>query len=210
MPRLFIFDCCDGDGDFGKFKKDVAKDAKSRNKDEQQLAEVLGDVADVVPPEQDRDKAGDVTGAAEAEPEPEPQEEPSVSSEALWAFNTEHPDYQLAELSASTWGFQSKLNTGSGSYLISGFVERAEKALADKGYVPRIGALFKGIQEELRSRNKQLPSYIWFTNCALLNRNEFVCVTGTTTPRISSCTSAMMPSRTRRSSCSMTAITWRW
>jgi len=85
----------------------------------------------------------------------------SVSSEAEWAVGTEHPDANIAVLNASTWGFQSKLNTGSGSYLISGFVNRAEKALKSIGYVPRIGGLFKEIQDELRKRNKQLPLYIW-------------------------------------------------
>ena len=166
VPRLFIFDCCDGDGDFGKFKKDAAKNGKEGgNKEEKQLAAMLelgdADVADVVPPEQEQElEDGDEAGAEQEDAEPEP----SVSAEAVWAHNTEHPDYQLAELNASRWGFQSKLNTGSGSYLISGFVERAEKELAAKGYVPRIGAMFKEIQDELRLRNKQLPSYIWNNN----------------------------------------------
>merc|ERR1719486_657357 len=110
------------------------------------------------------DEAANVVPVPAEGAQANPDAEYSVSSEAEWAYNTNHPDYQLAVLNASTWGFQSKLNTGSGSYLISGFVDKAEKELASKGYVPRIGGLFKQIQDELRSRNKQLPLYIWNNN----------------------------------------------
>lgn len=56
------------------------------------------------------------------------------------------------------------MNSEDGSYLIAGFVERAERAIEKKGHVPRIGGLFREIQNELRARNKQLPTYIWNGN----------------------------------------------
>merc|ERR1712013_508148 len=138
-------------------------------------------VADVIEPEQNQEIAlndGDDVkedANAEAEPAPAPALDITLSSEAMWAQGTEPPDFQLALLFASTWGFQSKLNVKSGSYLISGFVDKAERELKAKGYVPRIGALFGEIQEELRKRKKQLPIYIWnnFTdNIQLYKREE--------------------------------------
>jgi len=190
VPRIFIFDCCHGNGEYGKFVS-LGKNKLSTD-DEGMLADMIdansnpseGGAPNVIAAPNEHGKNADDTEedseqkAAENESESEDESEDefeeeveeekvaecSVSSEAMWALDTEHPDHQLAVLNASTWGFQSKLNVESGSYLIAGFVDRAEKQLKAKGCVPRIGALFKEIQDELRERNKQLPIYIWNGN----------------------------------------------
>jgi len=177
VPRIFIFDCCDGNVEYGKFVS-LGKNKFGTN-DEAMLADVIGETEDAAGVTTAEDQGKDADGsedekvADESETESDEEEkneeeekvaECSVSSEALWAYDTEHPDHQLAVLNASTWGFQSKLNTGIGSYLIAGFVDRAEKQLKALGCVPRIGALFKEIQEELRKLKKQLPIYIWNGN----------------------------------------------
>ena len=148
VPRLFLFDCCDGDAEVGSPSNLNVADV------------VLAEEDDVAVDAKDTAQDDADTSAANTHSDVEY----SVSSEDLWAYNTEHPDYQLAELNASTWGFQSKHNTVSGSYLISGFVEKAEKELTSRGYVPHIGGLFKEVQDELMSRKKQLPYYIWNSN----------------------------------------------
>ena len=187
VARIFLFDCCDGDGEHGKYAKGAKQGGNSCSA-EKQLAELIGGAgagaADVVLPDEGHEAgdAGDDTAKAGADDE-KVQSEPSVSSEALWAHNTEHPDYQLAELNASTRGFQSKLNTVKGSYVITGFVQRAEQALSAKGYVPRIGPIFKQIQQELgKSLKKQQPSYVWNNNTEnvqLFKRGGAVDVDGT-------------------------------
>merc|ERR1712013_782579 len=159
IPRIFMFDCCDGNGDYGKFVKGFAI-GKNKDGDEGVLADIILPNSEFECDDIDQGKDGE----SEAEEEKKEVEEITVSSEATWAVGTDHPDANLAVLNASTWGFQSKLNIGSGSYLISGFVKRAESALKAKGYVPRIGLLFKDIQDELRKRKKQLPIYIWNGN----------------------------------------------
>merc|ERR1712013_479213 len=120
------------------------------------LADLVG-AADAIAPEEcdEKDAGKDVDWY-------EKKEEPTPSPEALWARDTEHPDFLMAELNGSTRGFQSKLNFESGSYLITGFVSRAEKAFAEKGFVPRIGPIFKDVQRELgQTLKKQQPSYVW-------------------------------------------------
>jgi len=178
IARIFLFDCCDGNFDHGKFGQGTLPKGNSI---EANLADLINGAgataADVVPPndghnegdaetETDHPKVGnDGNDDNDDGDEKKEANEISVSSEALWAHGTEHPDYRLAKLDASTRGFQSKLNTGSGSYLITGFVQRAEKALSAKGYVPRIGPIFKDIQRELgRERKKQQPSYNWYND----------------------------------------------
>merc|ERR1712013_629561 len=156
VPRIFIFDVCDGDGEHGKFG--------TKKTNEENLADLVG-AADAIAPEEGDEKEESEEEEKDAGKDVdwyEKKEEPTPSPEALWARDTEHPDYQMAELNGSTRGFQSKLNRESGSYLIAGFVSRAEKAFAEKGFVPRIGPIFKDIQLELgKVLKKQQPSYIW-------------------------------------------------
>jgi len=93
------------------------------------------------------------------------EEEKAGTSSAVWARNTENPDFQLAQLDATTRGFQSKLNVMKGSYVITGFVDRAEASLSAKGYVSRIGPMFKEMQFELGQRlKKQQPTFNWANN----------------------------------------------
>merc|ERR1711971_512952 len=74
-------------------------------------------------------------------------------------------DYRLAVLNAANEGFQSKMNADVGSYVIHGFWKRATALLKEKGEVPRLGKIFKEIQEDLGAY-KQFPDFRWNNDTA--------------------------------------------
>merc|ERR1719491_2775293 len=78
----------------------------------------------------------------------------------LWKHGDLNPDYRLAVLNAANEGFQSKMNSDVGSYVIHGFWRRAMALLKENGEVSRLGKIFSEIQKEL-GEWKQLPVFNW-------------------------------------------------
>eukprot|EP01084_Bolivina_argentea_P083749 151619_1 len=85
----------------------------------------------------------------------------SNEDKPLWQYGAKNPDYNLAMLSATNKDFQSYLNIGSGSYVISGLVRKLINGLGNLN-APTIGEVFQSLQEELSS--KQLPVATWNNN----------------------------------------------
>eukprot|EP01084_Bolivina_argentea_P142655 250599_1 len=77
-----------------------------------------------------------------------------------WMKGEHNPDYRLAVIEAANPGFQSKLNTKIGSYVIYLFYKKMLENLTnnERKYIHKI---FDSIQDELHKRGKQHPTYIW-------------------------------------------------
>ena len=71
-----------------------------------------------------------------------------------WTDDNHNPDFKLVEIHAANSGFQAKLNTTFGSYLLYEFVSRMKKCI-DDGEDVTLGRLFDKIQNELHDKGKQ-------------------------------------------------------
>jgi len=149
VPRIFLFDCCDGAED----QKNVTK-VKTKHKR--------------LPSTADED-IKDEDGMDEVEESKEPKEEQTKESahvangsitDWLWKHGELNPDHRLAVLNAANEGFQSKMTADIGSYVIHGFWRRATALLKEKGEIPRIGKIFAEIQNDLGAW-KQMPVFEW-------------------------------------------------
>ena len=123
IPRIFMFDSCSGDGEYGKFMTQLNDSGKHFTVDD--IAMNLDD--------------------------DEYKEEP-----AKWERGTKNPDYKLVEISASNPGFQAKLSSSIGSYMIYGFVDEMRNDLNGCCKKSRsISEIFTKIQNDLEERGKQ-------------------------------------------------------
>eukprot|EP01084_Bolivina_argentea_P087314 157701_1 len=79
-----------------------------------------------------------------------------------WGKDEKNPDKRLATLFASNVGFESKMSSIDGSYMIKGFVTKMLKYLegGTDDNVPFLYVIFDEIQEELGDK-VQLPTYAY-------------------------------------------------
>ena len=132
FPRIFVFDCCEGNRALGKGVK-----RKKNNTQTTHTALVKGDGDD----EEKQDANLNLT------------------RQPTWNYGEDNPDFKLAELNASNPDYISYTNTLKGSYLIQGFYDRAVQCLEKKRDLI-LSDVFKEVQREL-SKEKQLPVYTW-------------------------------------------------
>eukprot|EP01084_Bolivina_argentea_P094423 169750_1 len=127
-PRVHIFDCCDGDEEQG-----ISEQGKVvKKRDISKSAETC---------EMEQGKNFSVSDI---------QRQKSV----IWEKGTKNPDHKLVEIHAANSGFQSKLNSEQGSYMLYSFVEKTFEDLENNGgkYMYEI---FDEIQQELEEKGKQ-------------------------------------------------------
>eukprot|EP01083_Nonionella_stella_P318491 1164435_1 len=75
--------------------------------------------------------------------------------DVAWGRNEKNPDNRLVQINAANPGFQSKLNTKKGSYMLFEFVERSISNL-DNEVSDCIYRIFDDIQQHLAAKGKQL------------------------------------------------------
>merc|ERR1712204_97520 len=136
LPRVFLFDCCEG-------SKAKAKGIKKAKKT-QTTASVLAKGQTEEPKEEEEEKKND-------------DDETVVVNE--WRKEDENTDFNLAILNSSNLDYTSWMNNVDGSYLIFNFCKKANECLdAAKDVV--LSDIFYEIQDEL-AHDKQLPVYSW-------------------------------------------------
>ena len=82
------------------------------------------------------------------------------AKEGGWYFGEKNPDYRLAQIHASNQGFQSKIRSDIGSYVISKMVDKIKTNIeSNKKFFYQI---LDEIQNELELSGKQLPVHIFF------------------------------------------------
>ena len=93
----------------------------------------------------------------------------------VWAGNEDNPDYKLVVINAANQGFQSKINTVTGSYVIT---QLSQKVIENNDRF--LNEILDDIQEELHGNGKQLmvktfnnkTEFIKFRKCAQLHRSD--------------------------------------
>eukprot|EP01084_Bolivina_argentea_P138642 244045_1 len=83
------------------------------------------------------------------------------SSPVLWEHCAKNPDHNLAVIHAANLGFQSKMNSEDGSYLINKFVSKTKATVEQRiDKKPFLLEIMDEIQKELGEiEKKQLPTY---------------------------------------------------
>merc|ERR1712087_480196 len=142
IPRIFLFDCCDGVEDQKAVTHialpSVDSIARTTTEEEEEKADILPI-----------------------------SESPGIKHlRKLWKHGEQNPDHRLAVLNAANEGFQSKMNCDVGSYVIHGFWRRATALLAETGEVP-LKVIFKEIQDDLGTY-KQMPVFTWNNDTELV------------------------------------------
>ncbi len=91
----------------------------------------------------------------------------------IWAQNEDNPDYKLVIINAANDGFQSKLNSIYGSYVITQFTRKLEENIKEKNNQKFLNEILEDVQEDLHQKGKQLmvktfnnkTEYIKFGKC---------------------------------------------
>ena len=83
-----------------------------------------------------------------------------INAVTPWIEGENNPDYRLALLEAANPGFQSKLRSDVGSYVIHSFYEKTLKSVK-KNKRLFLHQIFDKVQDELHTLGKQHPVYTW-------------------------------------------------
>eukprot|EP01083_Nonionella_stella_P302073 1039957_1 len=166
IPRVFIFDCCDG---ADTREAGVLRDEEES--DEEQLKAVVkpenpGHVAlasDQYPVRPKREGLRKVDSAKNIER----ALSTNAGTAGSWLEEEKNPDYQLITIYAANEGFQSKLDIHKGSYVITEFVERMSQNV-ENGNQKWIFEVFDEIQSVLHRKGKQLTDNKYNNNMRYL------------------------------------------
>ena len=175
IPRLFVFDCCDGfeerDTDWRAESDESEENASSTEEDE--IDDVENDktieggknvliVNDADPAA----NSGDDNCDEEIPDNAETLDVPSFDNETTiktktggWFYGEDNPDHKLAIIHASNQGFQSKMRSDTGSYVIQKLTEKIKSNYnsSDKPNKKFLSQIMDEIQHELHKNGKQLP-----------------------------------------------------
>eukprot|EP01084_Bolivina_argentea_P140840 247534_1 len=146
IPRIFMFDCCSGGNEFGKyFRKTIEPIPLSNNPLECDI--------ETMPLKQSEETQFIVVETEDMTEQTKQFTSADVeTNNIIWGAGTKNPDYMLVEINASNPGFQSKLSTTKGSYMIYEFVEKIKNDLTHNSN-KYIYEIFDEIQYKLESQN---------------------------------------------------------
>ena len=148
IPRLFIYDCCDGSA-----QRDTDWRATDDGSDSEEYCLKLGN--------------GSFSPISPINSEILPTFTPINTKRSSWYKGEDNPDHKLAVIHASNRGFQAKMHRDSGSYVISKFVEKI-KLNFESVNKKVLYQIMDEIQNELHAEGKQLPV------CTYNNRTRYI------------------------------------
>eukprot|EP01084_Bolivina_argentea_P252490 423814_1 len=144
MPRIFIFDCCDGEQERSHYiAKHNPNDSESDDDDQSNIPKDNGKnfaVNDIKINQYD---------------------------DELWKKDQKNPDYRVSLIHAANEGFQAKMNSIDGSYLIYEFVKRMIANVKEEKNL-FLGEIFDSIQQDLHDQGKQQITAVWNNNSRYL------------------------------------------
>ena len=140
IPRVFLFDCCSGDNDRdtdfrassiddGKRMTFLHSDKVKKEKEEKEI------------------KMDDTETNTETE---------NVQENNIWARDEDNPDHRLVVINAANPGFQSKMRTDTGSYVITHFIDGLKDNIFKNKNKLFINDILSDIQHSLHKEGKQL------------------------------------------------------
>lgn len=149
IPRMFIFDCCAGsaerDTEFRGHVSDEEQESSSEaiEEENQDQGITLGKNASV---DMDIGKQGSITLANVQAGDEDNQ----------WLYDEANPDFKLITIFAANQGFQSKMNSQTGSYVITSFTEAMIENIEERDNKRFLFQIFDDIQNQLHASGKQL------------------------------------------------------
>ena len=132
VPRLFIFDCCDGQN----AKQHQYRDIEAHD----DLITITEENANEI--EHDLPKHVSLSKVHGGE-------------SLVWAQDEDNPDYRLITIHAANQGFQSKMSKEIGSYVITGFTRLLKDNIMNRNNDLFLYEIFDNIQTELHDKGKQ-------------------------------------------------------
>eukprot|EP01084_Bolivina_argentea_P175536 303955_1 len=161
VPRLFCFDSCSGDDD---------KKSSVRGESEDESVEHHGGkgikkrkhskTSTTTKQSYDNDNGNDVSKGVNLEKDRTLSLEQTYGT---WNRGENNPDFRLIKISAANLGFQAKMNSVNGSYLIAQFVERLMDNIVN-GNKLFIGEIMDKIQTDLHDNKEKQQTVHTFNN----------------------------------------------
>ena len=154
LPRIFIFDSCEGTEQrvksIGPFIKRPTVDVSAFLEAEDEI-----DSTQILRKPSTFKQNSTPFGTPRKTSTPKHISLESVSTGRSWTTSTKNPDFQLAVIHAANAGFQSKLHRVNGSYVIYGFTQKMKLNLRNKRNRKTLRDIFEEIQDELHDLGKQ-------------------------------------------------------
>eukprot|EP01084_Bolivina_argentea_P282892 484356_1 len=149
IPRIFCFDCCDGVSERSGYRK---------GEDHAQLLESGKNITvdDIIFTSDKQKTASNVNDAGKNIDVNNVLFNQDLDEIQLWCSDERNPDYKSIIIHGANLGFQSKLSSIDGSYLIREFViSMMDNASAQNDDKRFFGDIMDSIQETLHERGKQ-------------------------------------------------------
>ena len=145
IPRMFIFDCCSGhrEREARARRSRLMSQSQGKSRTEDKFAVIPGDLDFASRLREDSSKNVEVVHITRDET-------------LVWASQEKNPDFKLVVIHAANDGFQSKMNTVSGSYVIGAFVKGLRENVFKNGNKKFLHEILCDIQEDLHDLGKQL------------------------------------------------------
>ena len=174
IPRLFIYDCCSGNKERDtetryRLAMGDSDDESSSDEDQDEERETLTNGDGIAGGQINKDDIN--TNSTDERKNDEKEYGKAINktkieveigniervTSVVWARDENNPDYQLAVINAANEGFQAKLDTVSGSYVITEFTQKVRENINDKHNERFLFEIFEEIQSDLHDQGKQLP-----------------------------------------------------
>ena len=126
IPRIFIFDCCSGNSERdSKYREESYEKGKNTGSGETDWSKKI--------------VLNDI----------------SRQDSLIWARDEDNPDFRLVTVHAANEGFQSKMSSVTGSYVIIQFIEKLQDNISKNNQL-FLKHILSDIQEDLHNKGKQL------------------------------------------------------
>eukprot|EP01083_Nonionella_stella_P071698 192737_1 len=156
IPRIFIFDVCDGSEERSYLPSTYDEDAED---DEGILADTITEqgknleVTDHLEKRQSTEVAAGVTDQGK-NVKPEDVVNDEKQKKDIWSADQHNPDFKLVTIHAANLGFKAKMDCTFGSYLTKTFVDKMHGNFNQKTKL-FFGEIMDNLQNELHKAGKQ-------------------------------------------------------
>eukprot|EP01083_Nonionella_stella_P199362 731102_1 len=157
IPRLFLFDCCDGGN-----RQTYAEEPESDDGETTKQGTVLHEETPIL------------HGADGADHKEKDEVQIITPSDTeMWLHGQKNPDHKLAVVHAANAGFQAMVNTETGSYLVGKFVRKTVDAMR-RNNEECVYEIFDQISTELETQGKQkiVATYLDQTRFIKFQKNK--------------------------------------
>eukprot|EP01084_Bolivina_argentea_P261940 442842_1 len=147
IPRIFIFDMCSGDNQ-QEIRKSISEPEGKEEETNENTLFMQNEKGKTM-------QNDDITKRVTVN-----DIESDNDNFQLWVKGDLNPDYRLALIEAANPGFQSKLRTDIGSYVVHSFYEKTMEVVTQNKRT-FIHKIFDKVQDELHRMGKQHPVCTW-------------------------------------------------